>query len=143
MCPPYGEFGSKDHANRAQVINPLRELIVTHCATLVHSVDTLGVIILSLPDADDVQIELAAGRALAHQINGSSGTIGFDELSRLAGALESKLLDLQRQGQNVDPTHLAEVASIYRKLESAAQATSPEDSRLYGMDLSQLGRAQT
>ena len=119
------------------------ELIERHCATLVHSVDTLGVIILSLPDADDVQIELAAGCALAHQINGGGGTIGFDEVSSLAAALESKLLELQRQGQNVDRTRLAEVASIYRKLESAAQAMRPEDSRHSGTDLNQLGQAQT
>jgi HPt (histidine-containing phosphotransfer) domain-containing protein len=125
------------------VTNPLRALILRHCATLVERVGALGKIVLSLPNARDCQREIAEGRALAHQITGSSGSIGFDEISALAADLECKFLELQGPAQGADRTRLAEVASLYRKLESAAQATSPEHSRLYNTDLQKLGRAQT
>jgi HPt (histidine-containing phosphotransfer) domain-containing protein len=126
-----------------QAINPLRALILRHCATLVERVGALGTIVLSLSTAGDRQRQIADGRALAHQIAGSSGSIGFDEISTLAADLEYKFLELQGSGQSLDRTRLAEVASLYRKLESAAQATSPEHSRLYNTDLQKLGRAQT
>jgi HPt (histidine-containing phosphotransfer) domain-containing protein len=127
----------------AQAINPLKALISRHCATLVGRVGALGAIVQALPDASDRQVQIAEGRALAHQITGSSGSIGFDDLSTLAAALESKFVELQRPGQSADRMRLVEVASLYRKLESAAQATSPEHSRLFDTDIHKLGRAQT
>ena len=122
-------------------INPLRALILRHCA-IRGTCQRAGSHRESLPDAGDHQVQIAEGRALADQITGSSGSIGFDEISVLAADLESKFLELQGPGQSADHTGLAEVASLYRKLESAAQATSPEHSRLYNTDLSKLGRAQ-
>ena len=116
-------------AASATVTNRLRALVIKHRATLAEQVGALGVSVSRLSSAGDCPAQISEGRALAHQIVGASGSLGFDRLCALATAVERKLGELQDSDQTADAAKLAEVAALYEELGHAARTMKPVDSR--------------
>lgn len=118
---------------------PLRALVIRHCATLRERVGALGSILSSLSDGSDFRAQIREGRALAHQIHGASGSIGFDCLSNLASSVEDKLVELQTSTEPATQAKMAELAELFGELEAVTATTKPEHSRLYDADLGVVG----
>jgi hypothetical protein len=128
-------------AEVSETVSPLRALVIRHCASLGERVGALSAIVSGLSDAADREGHIADARALAHQIVGASGSIGFDELSAKAAILEIKLVELQETGGTASPAFLKEVSLLSGELERLAAATKPEHSRLYNADLASAANA--
>ncbi len=116
-------------------VSSFRALVIRHCATLAERVDALHGITSSFAGTDDPAAQIGQARALAHQIAGAGGSIGFDRLSDLAAALEHKLDEVLEAAQPPSREQLAEIAVLCGDLERVAQQTKPEHSRLYNLDL--------
>jgi HPt (histidine-containing phosphotransfer) domain-containing protein len=128
-------------ADVSGTVSPLRALVIRHCASLGERVGALSAIVSGLSDAADREEQIAEARALAHQIVGASGSIGFDELSAMAATLENKLVDLQGPGEAANATLLEDASVLSGELERLAEATKPEHSRLYNADLESAATA--
>jgi len=124
-------------------MNPLRALVIRHCATLAERVGALRAIMSSLAEKVDAAPQIAEARALAHQIAGAGGSIGFDRLSELAALLERKLVEVQEGAGPASKAQLAELASLHAGLEREFQETKPEHSKLYDADLRDFVRTGT
>lgn len=118
---------------------PLRALVIRHCTTLAERVRALGSILSSLSNGGDFPAQIREGRALAHQIHGASGSIGFDRLSNLASSVEDKLAELQTSTGLATEVKMAELAELFGELEAVTATTKPEHSRLYDADLGPVG----
>ena len=123
--------------------NPLRALVIRHCASLGERVGSLSALASSLADLADPAAQIAESRALAHQIAGASGSIGFDRLGELAAKLERKLVEAQESTQPANKAELAEIALLCAELSRLAEGTKPEHSRLYDVDLGTIVRTGT
>lgn len=119
----------------------LRALIERHCLTIRDYVDHVGDNLDEMV-AERADARLAYERAveLAHQIKGTSGSIGFYELSRLAALFGDYL-------QTLYPVHGAaaldrggELMHLFAEMHRLAHAIRPQDSTLYDADLSRLDR---
>ncbi|MGZ8415733.1 MAG: Hpt domain-containing protein [Methyloceanibacter sp.] len=124
-------------------VNPLRALVIRHCASLGERVGSLSALASSLADLADPAAQIAESRALAHQIAGASGSIGFDRLGELAAKLERKLVEAQESTQPAKKAELAEIALLCAELSRLAEGTKPEHSRLYDVDLGTIVRTGT
>jgi HPt (histidine-containing phosphotransfer) domain-containing protein len=128
-------------ADVSERVSPLRALVIRHCASLGERVGALSALVSGLFDAADREGQIAESRALAHQIVGASGSIGFDELSAMAATLEVKLAELQAPCGTTSPALLEHVSILGGELERLAAATKPEHSRLYNADLESAATA--
>jgi HPt (histidine-containing phosphotransfer) domain-containing protein len=111
----------------------LNILLEKHCETIKGSVTALGRLLadLSAGTSSDPLAEVEAAEALAHQLKGSSGTAGFQDISRAATALDDYLKLLCREGPAGVANGIVEAMSLYRTLERIADNTTPNSSRLY------------
>ena len=123
-------------------VSSLRALVIRHCATLVERAGTLRGVI-SFAGTGDPATQITEARALAHQIAGAGGSIGFDRLSDLAAVLERKLVEVEEGAQPASKVQLAEIEALCAGLEREAARTKPEHSRLYNTDLSAFVRTGT
>ena len=119
----------------APVVNSLRALVIRHCASLTERVGTLSALVLSLSEATGPAAQIAECRALAHQIAGASGSIGFDRNGELAAVLERKFVEFGLSDEPASKAQLGEVAFLCAELGRVAGDTKPEHSRLYDVDL--------
>ena len=119
----------------------LRRLIERHCRSLKKLADEVGLHLALIANGGAVRrAELDRVLDVAHQINGSSGSIGFIEISESAADLEDQLKMLS----NLDPEHsadsliLAAMAS-FERLRRLVDNLTPQQSALFDIDLSRIG----
>lgn len=111
----------------------LRALIERHCVTLIGEAAAVRDCLARLADpAADRAAVVAQGAGLAHKIKGSSGSIGFGEISRAAQALEVHLRELARLEGRLDEAQVERAIGLGRELEAQTAAIRPEHSALYG-----------
>ena len=111
----------------------LNILLEKHCETIKGSVTALGRLLadLSAGTSLDPIAEVETAEALAHQLKGSSGTAGFQDVSRAATALDDHLKLLCRGEPAGVAGGMSEAMSLYQTLERITLATTPSSSRLY------------
>ena len=110
----------------------LRALIERHCLTLVSEAAAVRACLARLADpAADRAAVVAEGTGLAHKIKGSSGSIGFGEISQAAQALEFYLRELARLEGALDEAQVGRAIGLGRDLEARTAAIRPENSALY------------
>ena len=81
--------------------------------------------------------DIAAARAITHQIKGTSGSIGFDELAAAAAALDEELQTILRRSE-VGGAASSRYSNLLAELQSIADRTRSERSALYDTDLTTL-----
>lgn len=108
----------------------LRALIERHCVTIARSTAELATLLKRAPDNES----LTPALAITHEIRGSSGSIGFINVSEAAAELELALKALDSESDGPGPWKRA-IASL-ESLEHTTRALRPEHSRLYDSDLS-------
>jgi len=110
----------------------LRALIERHCVTLREHVDAVGRNLRRSfgPPEGDLDA-LAEAESLAHQLKGSSGSIGFSQVSAAATTLDDHLKTLCALGGRMNEAQRARLFELYDELRTIAEAISPEKSTLY------------
>ena len=92
------------------------------------------------PDSEGVRIaSIAAAQAITHQIKGTSGSIGFAELSTAASALDDKLKTHLKRSESSGDVH-SEYGILLASLRSVAERTMSEHSILYDADFAELAK---
>ena len=120
----------------------LEALIARHCDTLRRESAEIGSSIARLGDTDvDPAAVVAEATGLAHKLKGSSGSIGFRDVSKTAEALEHRLRSIA--GTSVPPSEddTAEILELFRALEALVAQISPEDSALHGSEITAVKTA--
>lgn len=114
----------------------LRKLITRHCETLVTELTEVGLCLKKLNDAGGFEDEiLAEGLETTHKIKGSSGTIGFPDISAAAKALEARLKEARAAAAPLSKQDWAEIAPLYKELHRLVHTATPEASTLYNVQL--------
>ena len=123
------------HAQTMQ--DQLRALVREHHGNLLKQIDRLGQVLSSInvPDAGCVDV-IAEAKALAHQIKGAGGSIGFQDVSSSATLLDDYLKELVALGPQITPDQMQRSLALFGDLQRTAQGTTPESSTLYSADLS-------
>ena len=121
----------------------LRALISRHCAWLTGQVSDIAAALGTL-QARPGKSRDALRRAieLTHQISGTSGSMGFAEVSEAASDLEYHLLDVETRGLSVDGSEMTRILALFVALETVSSGLRAERSSLYDADLSGLMRAR-
>ena len=114
----------------------LNSLLERHCETIKTSVQTVGRLLTEVAEGStpDPVASVQAAEALAHQLNGSSGTAGFHELSTAATALDDHLKPLCNTDSTGVLAGIAKAMALYHPLEGIARETKPTKSALYFAD---------
>lgn len=114
----------------------LRALIERHRETVAQKVTTLGRLLTRLDDPGANPLAaIGEARDLAHQVAGSSGSIGFVRLSAAAETLENRLKSLEAAAVRPDRTERERLFALFGELGRITERTAPRDSHLYGADL--------
>lgn len=117
----------------------LRALIARHCATIRHTVEAIG---RSLEETADpwssAGMAVARAEALAHQLKGSSGSVGFHGVSAAATALDDRLKVLCAADATVIASQMPRVRALYEALQEEASSLTPQSSTLYNVELPAL-----
>lgn len=110
----------------------LRALIERHCATLRAEAAAVRDCLSRLGDpAADTSSVIAEGVNLAHKIKGSSGSIGFKEISVAAETLEHYLRELDQSGSAPVGSQVDKVVVLAADLDARVGVIRPEHSMLY------------
>ncbi len=121
--------------------DPLLALLERHCASLG---DEICAIESKLSDpvlANELWPEMLEETvARVHKLNGSSGSLGFLCLSQAAARLEDALNDIARADHAPREPDILNARLLFGELRVAAQSATPENSRLFGVDLNSIGR---
>ena len=107
----------------------VKRLVQRHCATLKDEARSVGDALDSAALGSWSDHAEAAFRA-AHTLKGSSGTLGFDEISAAALRLESALRPLRERAPA--PDEAARVSAARGTLMELVERITPEQSRLMG-----------
>jgi HPt (histidine-containing phosphotransfer) domain-containing protein len=114
----------------------LRALIARHCGTIAGKVESLSGIVTGLARGGaHAGEQIVTAIALAHEIRGSAGSIGFRDVFKAATALEDSLKVLSKAGGAADNT-----VDRMNALADIALNLRPESSSLFDADLSGLAR---
>ena len=117
----------------------LRALLRKHCGTINELVDRMAGLSAQLSDASGDPTTLVAEiRDIAHQVKGSSGSIGFSGISEAAAQLHSQLQHLIQGGNHLESSDWQTSLSLISELQRLAKDATPERSTLYNVDLSRL-----
>lgn len=109
----------------------LNLLLVKHCATIKNSVGLLGQHLQGIGQGSAAsQQALEDAVALAHQLKGSSGTAGFQDICAAATALHDHLKALNARS-GADRPEMQQVIGLYGVLDAAAREAHPQTSSLY------------
>ncbi|WP_319529892.1 Hpt domain-containing protein [uncultured Cohaesibacter sp.] len=114
------------------MIDQLRALITKHCATLGREMDEINLSLTKLQCAGD-QCSLVAQEAAgkAHKVKGSSGTIGFKQISQSAADLELYLRQLGEQPGPLTNEQEKKIELLFGRLRILVEGATPEQSSLY------------
>lgn len=110
-------------------------LITRHCATLRQEAAAVGEALSGWGGDDGADGAergwLTAAIGSAHKIKGSSGSIGFMELSATATELETLLRDLSEQAVSPTADDRSRADALNERLTRQAAELRPEHSRLF------------
>jgi HPt (histidine-containing phosphotransfer) domain-containing protein len=114
----------------------LRALIARHCETLRSELRGLRAVSQRLGDCpDDAGAAIADGLERAHKLKGSSGSLGYPEISVAAAEFENCLKMLEVATGNAAAMAVRETLSQFVVLEQLIVSVSPERSTLYNVIL--------
>jgi chemotaxis protein histidine kinase CheA len=110
----------------------LRALVTKHCETLAVELLEIETCLdgLGQPGVADADA-IANGFAHAHKVKGSSGSLGFAEISTAAETLEHCLRDLASNGAAIGPSEREQIFGHYDRLARLIDAIKPEQSTLF------------
>jgi HPt (histidine-containing phosphotransfer) domain-containing protein len=115
----------------------LRALLTKHCGTINELVERMAGLSAQASDAaGDPARFVAEIREIAHQIKGSSGSIGFPDISVAAAQLDSQLRLLIQGGNHLESSDWQTSLLLISELQRLAKDAIPEGSTLYNVDLS-------
>lgn len=135
MSAPSGN--GRNPGGDPKVRDQLRALIERHCVTLRGHVEIIGRNLAHMSESSTRKPEaLAEAESLAHQLKGSSGSIGFPQVSAAATALDEHLKQLCAAGGTVTAWEKDRLCSLYEELRNVTAAISPESSTLYALSVS-------
>lgn len=118
------------------MLEEMRALITKHCSTLVVELEAIRDALDNLGQSNiDVTAVLAEAVERAHKIKGSSGTIGFPEISAAAAALEYCLRELVHRGGAIEADDRNRILSRYDRLDNLVRSVTPERSTLFNMQM--------
>ncbi len=119
--------------------NEVRALVERHCVTLRSELAEVDVSLegLETKDVPTLMPLLFAGIERVHKIKGSSGSIGFTEISASAAQLEKNLREAYAQ-EGPDAALSQTIASDLARLHELVNNVQPEQSRLWNTDFSAL-----
>lgn len=109
----------------------IRALLKRHCTTLNHEFDELCA---ALPPVPSPRADLSQAIAVTHKIKGSSGSIGFADISASAAQLEQALKQAALTGRELGAVAMKNLA----ELEALVRGATPEMSRLYNADFTRF-----
>lgn len=110
----------------------LRELITRHCDTLAEEMEAVRTCIDRFDDPSiPVGDVINEGIELTHKIKGSSGSIGFPEISAASACLEHYLRSLATEAEEIDQEARETAAAHFQTLERLVAVVKPESSTLY------------
>nr|WP_306268768.1 Hpt domain-containing protein [Pararhizobium sp. IMCC3301] len=109
----------------------LRVLIEKHCATLKADAVALNTALVRMTErSDDSAAGLSDALFVAHRLKGSSGTIGFVQVSDLAHRLEQVLIDLEDSQRPPDERQCEVVLALNETLQRSVETISVDQSAL-------------
>jgi len=115
----------------------LRALLTKHCGTINELVDRMAGLSAQASDASGDPTALVAEiRDIAHQVKGSSGSIGFADISEAAAQLHRQLQQLIQGGTHLESPDWQISLFLIIELQRLARDATPERSTLYNVDLS-------
>ena len=118
----------------------LLAILARHCASLTTEIPLIGTKFSQAMLAGDRYEELARETVeLVHKVTGSSGSLGFRELSSAARDFEEALNESAKSDHAPDEPGIRELHRLFSQMQTLADQTKPEDSPLFGVDLSQVG----
>jgi HPt (histidine-containing phosphotransfer) domain-containing protein len=126
------------------VEDQLRALIERHCLTIRNGVVEIGRALAGRAQPGEARRAgpadaVTRAEALAHQLKGGSGSIGFVEVSAAATALDDHLKALLAGDDAEIGSQAERTRDLFARLQRAAAAMRPESSTLFRADLSGFG----
>ena len=119
----------------------LQALLARHCASLTTEIPLIGAKFSQTMLAGDHYGELARETVeMVHKVTGSSGSLGFRELSSAARNFEEALNESAKSGDAAEESQIRGLHHLFSEMQRIAEHTKPEDSHLFGADLSQVGQ---
>jgi len=118
-------------ASGADINAELRALVERHCQWLDASVGEIAVL-LSRNEQDGSCASRQRAREIVHQIVGTSGSVGFAEVSAVAGELQAELRVPSGGAPDDGSAPPRRVRDLLIRLQSAAVRATPECSSLIG-----------
>ena len=116
------------------------QLLERHCQTLRTEIDELaGRLAWVDGESGPDGARLAEDIARVHKIKGSSGSIGFSDVSTAARDLEFALRKVAEKGAG-NPSTRQEIRQCLTAFAEKIADTRPEHSRLYALDFSEFDR---
>jgi chemotaxis protein histidine kinase CheA len=113
--------------------------LLKHCTTINSQVDTIQRSLHEVCGSRADQAEsIKNALEIAHQIKGTSGSMGYSDVSAAATRLELCLKGLKTPGGRVSSVQLEAALVLLGALQQIARSTTPEMSPLYNADLSRL-----
>ena len=118
------------------MLEELRALVRRHCTTLAVEAEAVGACLARFTDPDQKESDICAeGIELTHKIKGSSGSIGFQNISEASKRLEHCFRSLSEAEMPLSQTQKDEAVTFYGELEQLIRTISPEDSSLYNASI--------
>ncbi len=115
--------------------NELRALVQRHCLTLAEELDTVRQCLTRLDDPRYADAEvLEDSIAHAHRIKGSSGSLGFADISTAAALLETHLKALAALPA-VSRESREEISAYLHRLSHLVETATPQNSSLYNVTI--------
>lgn len=119
----------------------LRALLRRHHGTIVEQAEAVARHFSEgLQDESSMPQHVTCILEIAHQIKGSSGSMGFREVSTAAAALETQLKALRGAGSAVGREEMRAVEGLINDFKRLASEAVPERSALYNVDIAKLAR---
>lgn len=113
----------------------IRALLVKHCIWIEDSIEKINDNLIAILRDPVAHPEAASDvRNLVHQIKGSSGTMGFKDLSEMAGLFDQQLKSLDANAGGTSSDHEAALVT-FSALKILAAETSPQGSSLFNANL--------
>jgi HPt (histidine-containing phosphotransfer) domain-containing protein len=111
----------------------LNRLIEKHCASIKHTVSQVGGLLAQIRDgaASAPLDSVCEAEALAHQLKGSTGTVGFREVCEAATALDDHLKILCRADSEAVINGIGDTMLLFDRLSAIVSTITPSASTLY------------
>lgn len=122
----------KRNSEAAEVRARLRDLLARHCIALARQTDELGRLLQQGLDPDcSTREPLLTARSITHQAKGTSGSVGFPDMTNAAAALDDLLQVLITQDGPIPPVDVEAARALFDRFGAEAAACVPERSTLY------------